>query len=85
MSDSKVLKFIHGGKSFTEIRAFGGPSVEQAFMASQELIRLQQIFPMLRTHEEKQNNLRQSEQCLEAMHQYILANYLRTDGPQSVS
>lgn len=52
------------------------PTTTQAMDANLELIRLQQIYPMLSTYEERENNLFQARECLDVMNNYITGHYL---------
>ena len=51
------------------------PTAEQAFVASCEYVYLQQIFPMLRTIEEQENNLQKTQQAMSVMQIFIASSY----------
>lgn len=73
MSNKKIVNFP-GAMPLSD---YEGITAEEAFHASIELIRLQQIFPMLRTPEEKANNLAESQQMLDVMTKFITQSYFK--------
>lgn len=81
MANNNVYKFPLGIPRH-ELEAQPAPSAIDAFEANQQLIYLQQTFPMLRTAEEKANNVRESAQCLDTMSRFIIASYFKATAPE---
>ena len=59
------------------------PTVEQAYQANQELIHLQQVYPMLGTMEERENNRQRSDECQAIISHFILTSYLQSTGSKA--
>ncbi len=60
------------------------PTVDDAYIASMELIGYQSIYPMLKTIEERENNVRKSQEQLEIMNRYIVGQYLKIEQAETI-
>jgi len=54
-----------------------GPLTD-AYLANLELMRLQNEYPLLRTIEEKKNNVTKQQRCMDTINAYLCIEYLKT-------